>query len=228
MKAIILAAGRGSRMGNLTDESPKCLLEIYGKPLIKHQIEAITEAGIREIAIVTGYKNELLIPYGTHHFHNIKWEVTNMVYSLMCAKEWLDTSDCIVSYSDIYYSSKIIKDLVKCSDDIAIAYDPNWLELWSKRFENPLEDAETFRIDSNNYLIEIGKRPKTVEEIEGQYMGLLKFKRGRLNFSLPSNKIEKVDFTNYINSLLNHNKIKAVKNNKNWFEFDSKKDLSLI
>ena len=47
MKAIILAAGRGSRMGNLTDESPKCLLEIYGKPLIMHQIEAITKAGIR-------------------------------------------------------------------------------------------------------------------------------------------------------------------------------------
>ena len=97
-----------------------------------------------------------------------------------------------------------------------------------KNFENPLEDQETFRIDSNNYLIEIGKRPKTVEEIEGQHMGLLKLDRGRFNLSLPFNKIKKFDFTNYINSLLNRNKIKAVKNNENWFEFDSKKGLAFI
>ena len=72
MKAIILAAGRGSRMGNLTNEAPKCLLEVYEKPLIEHQIEALTKAGIKEISLVTGYKNELLHPYGTHHFHNAK------------------------------------------------------------------------------------------------------------------------------------------------------------
>ena len=56
MKTIILAAGRGSRMGNLTDEKPKCLLEVFGKPLIEHQIEALTKGGIEDIAIVTGYK----------------------------------------------------------------------------------------------------------------------------------------------------------------------------
>ena len=60
MRAIILAAGRGSRMQHLTNDKPKCLLEVNGKRLLEHQFEAITKAGIRSIAIVTGYKQELI------------------------------------------------------------------------------------------------------------------------------------------------------------------------
>ena len=60
MKAIILAAGRGSRMKHLTDEKPKCLAKLGGKLLIEWQLEALSAAGINEIAIVTGYKKELL------------------------------------------------------------------------------------------------------------------------------------------------------------------------
>lgn len=229
MKAIILAAGRGSRMGNLTNEAPKCLLEVYEKPLIEHQIEALTKAGIKEISLVTGYKNELLHPYGTHHFHNAKWAETNMVYSLLCAKEWLDASDCIVSYADIYYESKIVRDLMNCRDDIAIAYDPNWLELWSRRFENPLDDAETFRIDSNDYLIEIGQKPKTVEEVQGQYMGLLKFSKKTISFfqNKESND-EKISMTSFLHTLLTKQKIKAISNELVWFEFDSSCDLDIF
>ena len=61
MKAIILAAGRGSRMKNLTDEKPKCLAKLRGKPLLEWQLTSLREAGIEDIAIVTGYKRELLI-----------------------------------------------------------------------------------------------------------------------------------------------------------------------
>ena len=228
MKAIILAAGRGSRMGNLTNEAPKCLLEVYEKPLIEHQIEALTKAGIKEISLVTGYKNELLHPYGTHHFHNAKWAETNMVYSLLCAKEWLEASDCIVSYADIYYESKIVRDLMNCRDDIAIAYDPNWLELWSRRFENPLDDAETFRIDSNDYLIEIGQKPKTVKEIQGQYMGLLKFSSSFFSKIQKSKFTRQISMTNFLSTIIkNGARIKCIKNNAIWNEFDSASDFQL-
>ena len=233
MKAIILVAGRGSRMGTLTDEKPKCLLEVYGKPLIEHQIEALEKAGIKEIALVTGYKSELLNNYGTHHFHNAKWAETNMVYSLLCAKEWLDRSDCIVSYADIYYASKVIKDLVSCPDDIAIAYDPNWLELWSKRFEDPLDDAETFRIDSNNYLLEIGQKPKTVEEIQGQYMGLLKFGNGVFEQLIKNDKhklsLDKISMTLFLSLIIkNQIKILCIPNRQFWMEYDNSYDLKEI
>ena len=64
MKAIILAAGRGSRMKNMTDERPKCLVELGGKPLLEYQLTALRQAGINEIAVVTGYRRELLVGYG--------------------------------------------------------------------------------------------------------------------------------------------------------------------
>ena len=60
MKGIILAAGRGSRMKNLTSTKPKCMIKINGKMLIEYQIEALSSAGINEIGIVTGYKNQQL------------------------------------------------------------------------------------------------------------------------------------------------------------------------
>ena len=104
MKAIILAAGRGSRMKSLTDEKPKCLIELNGKPLLEWQLEALRGAGIEDIAIVTGYKKELLHRYGLKEFHNSLWAETQMVSSLMCANEWLQQSECVVSYSDIFMS----------------------------------------------------------------------------------------------------------------------------
>lgn len=175
MKAIILAAGRGSRMKNLTDDRPKCLVELRRKPLLEWQLDAIREAGITEIAIVTGYKREMLSGYGLVEFHNSRWAETQMVTSLACASEWLEKETCIVSYSDIFYDASAVRSLMMCPADIAVTYDPNWLELWTNRFGNPLLDAETFRLNPDETLAEIGNKPESIEEVQGQYMGLLRF-----------------------------------------------------
>ena len=121
MKAIILAAGRGSRMGKLTSNKPKCLTLLNKRPMIEHQIFSLQNAGIKDIAIVTGYKSKMLDDYKLKKFHNARWNNTNMVYSLFCAWEWLKTSTCIVSYSDIFYSSRIVKDLMLAKADAAVA-----------------------------------------------------------------------------------------------------------
>lgn len=228
MKAIILAAGRGSRMGALTDEQPKCLTVVKGKPLIEHQISALKEAGIDEIGMVTGYKADYLNKYNTKKFHNSRWSETNMFYSLLCARDWLNQDDCIVSYSDIFYLPQVVKSLIACKDEIAIAYDPNWLELWSKRFEDPLDDAETFRIDENGYLLEIGQKPSTVDEIQGQYMGLLKFGKGVWNDEAFL-EWETVDMTSALQRMLNIKKaIFAIPNLYVWGEIDSPGDVDVI
>jgi choline kinase len=175
MKAIILAAGRGSRMKELTDERPKCLLELRGESLLNWQLTALREAGIVQIAIVTGYKRELLADRGLVEFHNLRWAETNMVSSLACAHEWLQAGPCLVSYSDIFYGAPAVKSLMNSTASLAVTYDPNWLELWTRRFGDPLLDAETFRLKPNNTLAEIGNKPKSVAEVQGQYMGLLRF-----------------------------------------------------
>ena len=79
MKAIILAAGRGSRMKHATDNIPKCLLKVKGKTLLEIQIEALKKSGIKKIGIVTGYLSEQLIDYCDNTFYNDKWNETNIV-----------------------------------------------------------------------------------------------------------------------------------------------------
>jgi choline kinase len=178
MKGIILAAGRGKRMGSMTDHQPKCLAEINGRPLLEWQLEAFEETGIHDVAIVTGYKRDLLSNYKFNEFFNCSWATTNMVYSLNTAADWLAGDDCLVSYSDIFYEPAALKSLQDCTEDLAITYDPNWAHIWRARFQNPLVDAETFKIDQNQKVLEIGKTPKKIDDIDGQYMGLLKFSRG--------------------------------------------------
>ena len=73
-KGIILAAGRGSRMKDLTTAKPKALLTFKGLPLIDHQINAFKKSGIDDIAIVTGYKRNLFEKYNLRKFHNRNWE----------------------------------------------------------------------------------------------------------------------------------------------------------
>lgn len=175
MKAIILAAGRGSRMGAFTKDKHKCLLKVEGKRLIDWQIEALINCGLKDIGIVTGYRRADLQEFGLKEFYNSRWNQTNMVGSLLQAKEWLSKSSCIVTYSDIFYMSSAIDILKKSKSDIAITYDPDWLNLWKSRFSDPLSDAETFKLNSNGMLTEIGKKPQNINEVEGQYMGLLKF-----------------------------------------------------
>ena len=112
MKAIILAAGRGSRMKNLTDERPKCMVELHGKSLLEWQLQALREAGVDDIAIVTGYKREMFSQWKLKEFHNPRWAETNMVSSLACAYEWLEAEPCIVSYSDIFYDATAVTSLM--------------------------------------------------------------------------------------------------------------------
>tara|TARA_B100000989_G_scaffold295249_1_gene275894 strand:- start:469 stop:1185 length:717 start_codon:yes stop_codon:yes gene_type:complete len=177
LKAIILAAGRGSRMKSLTKDKPKCLIKVQGKTLLERQIQSFHKSGINEIAIVTGYKNQMLSVYNLIEFYNSNWANTQMVESLASASDWLEHDQCIVSYGDIFYDKSAIQSLMqlKCNVNIALVYDLNWLKLWKSRFGNPLIDAETFRINSNNTLIEIGNKPHLISEVQGQYMGLMRF-----------------------------------------------------
>lgn len=234
MKAIILAAGRGSRMKNLTEERPKCLVELRGKALLDWQLEALRAAGVTEIAIVTGYKRELLANRGLVEFHSQRWGETNMVSSLACAQDWLQADPCIVSYSDIFYSPVAVKSLMDCHASLAVTYDPNWLELWTQRFGDPLLDAETFRLTTEHTLAEIGNKPKSVDEVQGQYMGLLRFTPEgwaevlRIRSGLTPEQCDKMHMTGTLQKVIDAGRvaITAVPYSGEWGEVDSAEDLA--
>src|SRR5262249_56121039 len=99
---------------------------------------------------------------------------TIVVRSLCAAAQWVRRGPVIVSYADIFFRRELVRELVESQDDLAIAYDRDWRTLWTRRFADPLSDAETFRADADGRLLEIGGKAKAVGEIKGQYMGLLR------------------------------------------------------
>jgi choline kinase len=234
MKAIILAAGRGSRMGNLTDVRPKCMVEFEGKPLLTWQLEACHAAGVDEIGVVTGYRKEAFNGLGLTLFENAEWEITNMVRSLQCANAWLNASPCIVSYSDIFYEPSAIRALMQQPSPLAILYDRNWLALWQARFADVLTDAETFRINDVNMVTEIGHRARHVEEIQGQYMGLLAFtpqsweEISRVLAAMPAHEVDALSMTSLLSQVIGAGQaLRGVPYEGRWGEVDSETDLEV-
>jgi choline kinase len=234
MKAIILAAGRGSRMGALTDDRPKGLTKLGGLTLIERAIQSLREGGCTSIGIATGYRAELVAPLGDHAFHNAAWAQTNMVMTLAAARDWLTAEPVIVSYSDIFYSAQTVAVLTRAAAPIAIAYDPHWLALWSDRFADPLSDAESFKRDCDGYLTEIGHRPASVADVEGQYMGLIKMTpHGWAEIEaamskLTQDRLDRLDMTSLLSLLLaNGVKVGTVAQCGQWGECDSAADLAL-
>lgn len=234
MKAILLAAGRGSRMGPLTETGPKCLTRLKGKSLLDWQIEALRGAGLREISLVRGYCADRLERPDLTFFENRRWNETNMFVSLTCAGEWLQRDVCIISYSDIVYPSQHIEELLQASGDIVITYDREWRKLWQTRFEDPLADAETFRIDPEGMLLEIGGKARTLEEIQGQYMGLLKFTPAGWNHAmeyastLDPRERDRLDMTALLKGLIRSGvPVRTIPVDGRWYEVDSERDLQL-
>jgi choline kinase len=234
MRAVILAAGRGSRMGAIGEGRPKCLVELADKPLIRRQIEALRGGGISTIGIVRGYLGNMVNVEDVTYFENPRWAETNMVMSLAAAASWLQSDSVVISYADIFYGRDIVRDLAVSSGDLVVAYDRGWRSLWTRRFADPLSDAETFRIDARGDLIDIGRRTTQIEDIEGQYMGLLKFTPQAwraveaLLASVDTKTRDRMDMTTLLRTLLESSfSIKTVGLAGQWGEIDSSGDLEL-
>ena len=229
-RAIILAAGRGSRMKEHTKEKPKCLNILANDTLLNWQLKSLKEAGIEKITVVNGYKSDL-IKGNFETVTNKRWNETNMVASLFCIPS--TKSSAIISYSDIVYKSEHVNSLKKSNGDIVITADLKWEELWKLRFENPLDDAETFK-SINGLLTNIGGKTNNILDIEAQYMGLLKLTSKGWNqmFNLfktfAKEKQDRLDMTSMINELLKIGiNVNVVFVNGGWCESDSYSDIEV-
>ncbi len=232
VRGIILAAGRGSRLKALTEDRPKCLVEVAGRPLLHWQLDAMRGAGIDRIMVVCGYLKEM-IRGDFDVCENPRWNETHMVASLWCAKEWLDAGPCIVSYADILYDRYAIARLTTVSAPLAILYDTQWEKLWRRRFDDPMADAESFKIDANGHVTEIGRRNAKQEEVQGQYMGLLKFtpeSTAWVERVLGEEEvlIDRLDMTSLLARLIHGGRpVQGVPWDGAWCEVDSERDLEV-
>jgi len=234
VKGLILAAGRGSRMRELTRHRPKCMLSLGDQTLIRWQISALSAAGVTDLAVVRGYLGHRIDAPEVRFIDNPRWADTNMVASLLCARDWIGKETAVVSYSDIVYGAGSVRELISMEGEICIVFDPNWLTLWSQRFTKPLDDAETFQASDDGTLLEIGQRATSLGQIKGQFMGLLLFRDYGLHQvisyvdKLSDDVLDQLDMTDLMSRMLVDGvHISAQPISGNWAEVDSEFDLRL-
>ena len=167
MKMIILAAGEGTRLRPLTENIPKCMVKFKGKPIIEYILEAAYNSGITDVTIVDGYKSDVLQKHlnnkRVNFLTNKKYETTNMLSTLFCAKKIMN-DDIIISYADIIYKKEILESLIAAKNFFNVVIDTEWKKLWSLRMEDPLSDLETLKIKDNK-IIELGKKTNSYDNI---------------------------------------------------------------
>ena len=241
MKLIILAAGQGVRLRPYTDHQPKCMVPFQEKPIIDRILETAQQCGIENVAVVTGYQKSKLETHLSNRniqfFHNPDFDKTNMVTSLFCAQEAM-TDDIIISYSDIVYTQPVLNALLEAKGKISVVVDKDWRRLWEIRMENPLLDAETLKLDADGNIIELGKKPTCYDEIEGQYVGLIKIAKSSLpeicqfyqgldqEKSYDGKDFDNMYMTTFLQNIIDSlAPIKAVMIHGGWLEVDTTDDL---
>lgn len=245
MRLIVLAAGQGTRLRPLTDDRPKCLIELSGRPLIDWTIAAAREVGVTDIVVVGGHCIDRLANCGVDIIANPNFANTNMVRTLFCAQSYFGDG-FIMSYGDIVYSPDVLRQLLAEPAPIAVTVDRGWRQYWEQRFEDPLADAETLVMNDRGLVTEIGQRASSLDAIEAQYIGLVAFRgqgvtslvdsykaaeaqerEGRLPFN-GSRDLDHLYMTDLLQGLIDRGEqLKAVPIDRGWVEIDSMRDLAV-
>ena len=234
MKAIILSAGMGTRVGNQTSKKPKCLLDIHGTNILEIQVNQFKKLGIEDIIVIGGHYAHKIINPNITLIENQSYKTTNMFFSLMCAKGYF-SDDIIISYGDIIYYMDILKSLVEDTRSDVVVADTNWKEYWLERFGNTDCDLESFQM-VDGYISEIGNKVKNSSQIDARYVGLMKFSKKTLKYMTDyydnnimtklSSKIKMMYLTDAIQYLILQKNLKISVHEimRGWCEIDTAKD----
>jgi len=176
MKALILAAGMGTRLDKYTKDLPKGMLNFNGKTLIERQVETLRSEGINDIIIVKGHKPEAINIPGVKYYVNEDYTNTNMVETLFTAEEEMD-DDLLVCYSDIVYEPRVLKTAIGSPYDIGVVADQDYLDYWQARLDNWQEDMESFVIDQEGKIVDLGETDCELDKAKVRIVGIVKYSK---------------------------------------------------
>ncbi len=121
-RAVILAASRGSKLGDLTEDRPKCMIDVRGQPLLRRLVATLREGGVRDVTVVRGYKKDAINIPSITTIDNDAYATTGELASLACAADHV-RDDCLISYGDILFRRFVLDALLDNGADIALAVD---------------------------------------------------------------------------------------------------------
>ena len=236
MKAIILAAGMGSRLKALTKDNPKCMVKVNGETLIERVLSQLDKCNLEEIILVLGYKKEVLKEYINNlkiktkvsYIDNDIYDKTNNIYSLYMAKEEMLKNDILLLESDLIFDDSILKNLTADSNKnmaVIASYEP-WMDGTCVKLDsenNIIDFVTSKKFDFNNTkdLYKTVNVYKFSKEFNKCY---IKFLEAYLS-SNGENQYYETVLETMINVLPNELKGFVLNDNQKWYEIDDKQDL---
>jgi choline kinase len=178
-KALIIAAGMGRRLAPFTDEMPKCLVPVRGKPMLVRQLEAFRAHGVERFVVIRGYKADVLerrkdeLGPGVSFVENTEFASNNILQSMFKAGAELD-EELYVTYADIVFATSVVGKLAAAPGDFNLIVDRDFEDIYVGRTLHPLPEAEVCAVDASGRMTEVGKRSVPIERAYGEFIGLAK------------------------------------------------------
>ena len=191
-KALIVAAGLGSRLKKHTENLPKCMLDFGGKTLLQRQLDAYKKNGVKDISLIRAYKKEKINYKGIKYFENTDYRNNNVLNSIFYAEDIIE-NNIIISYSDILFDPSVVKRVLESDHDISVVVDIDWRGYYVGREDHPISEAENVIFNSNNEVKKIGKINTGNEEVHGEFIGMIKLSnRGTEIFKEHYNRLKQI------------------------------------
>ena len=168
MKAIITAAGVGSRLGKATEKNNKCLLKVHGKMLIEISVDILHRHGIREILVVTGHcygKVEKALKGKATFVYNPFYQVSGILPSVWLCKNYVENDNFVFITGDSLYHPDVLKNCIKKKGSIVVCVEKKNCDV---------EDSKV--IIKNNKIVKMGKNIE-LEKATGEFTGILKIEK---------------------------------------------------
>jgi phosphoenolpyruvate phosphomutase len=236
-QAIILAASRGSELGELTADRPKAMVPVAGVPLLQRIVSAYRRAGVQRLTVVRGYAAATVDVDGVEYADNVDWETNGEVASLAkglaaCAEE--GAGDLLVSYGDVLFRRFIVEQLLETPADWSIAVDTHWYESVNRGRDADYVHCSRAHTRADVRLpAELCEVASAMDEtrIHGEWMGFLRISRARrrdfsaiLDRQLQRNP--RCGMPDLLNALVAAGEpVRVLYSTGNWLDIDSLADL---
>jgi choline kinase len=185
-RAILIAAGRGKRLGPHTEAIPKGMVPVGAHPIIGWQWRALAAAGIEELVVIRGYHADVMTDFISHRLaqaaapprslqfvDNHEWQSNNVLLSLACARHALDDATMIL-YSDIIFTPAVAAAAVASPHDFGLVIDRDFRSIYEGRTEHPLDEGEVSDLHPDGRVHRVGKRALAPADAIGEFIGLVK------------------------------------------------------
>jgi phosphoenolpyruvate phosphomutase len=233
--AVVLAASQGD-LGNLTCDQPKCMIDVRGQSLLQRLVSTLSDSGIREIAVVRGYRKETIALGGIVTVDNDRHADTGEVYSLACARRQLE-GNVVLTYGDILFRRYILDGLLAADGDIVVAVDTLGPLAGSRAAMRDLVVAD--RPFSGNYLDDDPIQLRLVSQILdpaescGEWIGLARFTargvswlREEIDLLEAEGMLEQADIPLLLTRLASKHPVMVHYVTGHWMDVDTLEDLS--